>query len=244
MNELCIYIALLLCNAEHPKWFSIMMGLSSTSCKQTVGVNCQKALFLFHLSTEHFPRKIVVCSGTLWQRSVVPFVCLFFNNGVFFGLCPWSPAWFSVRRIVLVEIMTPDCSRLSFRSLDVRRGVVSIIHTNLRRVLSSVFLFPLRPGRFLTVLGKLLNNIVHCWKVFGDGLIPFGGLVFAVNSNSDVLRQLLCLHHYDKGTRSNMWLFKNTEVIIEWLIYVTWALTIYYRWIKMYFHTDLYSKWC
>ncbi len=91
MNEWCIYIALLLCNAEHPKWFSIMMGLSSTSCKQTVGVNCQKALFLFHLSTEHFPRKIVVCSGTLWQRSVVPFVCLFFNNGVFLGLCPWSP---------------------------------------------------------------------------------------------------------------------------------------------------------
>ncbi len=32
--------------------------------------------------------------------------------------------------------------------------------------------------------------------------------MFAINSNSDVLRQLLCLHHYDKGTRSNMWLFK------------------------------------
>ncbi len=43
--------------------------------------------------------------------------------------------------------------------------------------------------------------------------------MFAINSTSDVLRQLLCLHHYDKGTRSNMWLFKNTEVIIEWLIY-------------------------
>ena len=42
-------------------------------CKQTVRVHCQKALFLIHLSTEHFPRSIVVCPGTLWQRLVVHF---------------------------------------------------------------------------------------------------------------------------------------------------------------------------
>ncbi len=35
--------------------------------------------------------------------------------------------------------------------------------------------------------------------------------MFAINSNSDVLRQLLCLHHYDKGTRSNVWLFKTLK---------------------------------
>ncbi len=35
--------------------------------------------------------------------------------------------------------------------------------------------------------------------------------MFAININSDVLRQLLCLHHYDKGTGSNMWLFKTLK---------------------------------
>lgn len=47
--------------------------------------------------------------------------------------------------------MTSGCSRLAFGSLDVWHGVYSTIRTNLWRLLSSIFLFPSRPGRFLTV---------------------------------------------------------------------------------------------
>ncbi len=39
--------------------------------------------------------------------------------------------------------------------------------------------------------------------------------MFAINSNSDVLRQLLCLHHYDKGARSNMWLLKTLKSLLS-----------------------------
>lgn len=51
---------------------------------------------------------------------------------------------------------------------------------------------------------RLLINVANCWnrdtKVFGDGLVPFRGLMFGYNGTGDALRRLPCLDH-------NKWLF-------------------------------------
>ena len=136
-------------------------------------------------------------------------LCLFLSNVVFLGLRPWSLVWFSVWRMVLVETMTPESSRLALRSLDVWCGVFYTIHTNIWRLLSSIFLFPPCPERFLTVpcLAKSLITLrtveTGTLRSLEMTLLYIWGLVFVNYWTFDVLRQLLCLHHCDKGTGDN-----------------------------------------
>ena len=95
-----------------------------------------------------------------------PVLCLSLSNGVFLGLRPWSPVWFSVQRMVLVETMTPDCSRLAFRSLDVWCSVFfHHSHQPSNTCLINFSSSPQRQGRFLTV--RCLANFITPFITLG-----------------------------------------------------------------------------
>ncbi len=130
-------------------------------------MHCQKALFLFCLSTEHFYRRIVVCPGSLWQSSVVPFYV--FSSAMGSSMAFTQKALLGLVCGIWYVLKPLPCSRSAFRSLDVLRGVFSTVCNNFRRLLSLSFLFLLRPGRFLKV--TCLANFLVFLNMYLQSLI-------------------------------------------------------------------------
>lgn len=77
-------------------------------------------------------------------------------------------------------------------------------------------------------------------KVFRDGLVPLRDFVFGNNPIPEVLRQLICLHHCDKGIGDNRCLFKTQNYFVGYFMsHGQWQFNtghfpfvIYKRWVK------------
>lgn len=58
---------------DPPSYLTMLIPykLNCTVCRHIIGLHYKKALFLFRLTTGYFSKSIMICPGTLWQRSVI-----------------------------------------------------------------------------------------------------------------------------------------------------------------------------
>lgn len=105
-------------------------------------VYCPKALFGFHLSTQHLPRNTEVCLVRFWQRSFMSFYVFHSAVGSLLASTHEAP----------LGLVCDTWYR-------------SIVYINLRPLLPLTVLVPPMSLEVLesSMRTKLPNNVTHCW---------------------------------------------------------------------------------